>query len=204
MDETKEKGYPALNCTRLQGTESFHSGGQSLGFSLLSFWQWSVSDLVDNTQRGVLAEFLVARALGIGLSEIRRSWDSYDLTSPTGVKIEIKSAAFLQSWSQKGVSTISFNVQPRRAWDSENGYEETPRRHADVYVFALLAETRKERLDPLDLAQWEFYVLPTKVLNERKRSQHSITLKSLQALTSRIAWADLAREIETAAGKNAV
>lgn len=51
-----------------------------------------------------------------------------------------------------------------------------------MYVFALLAHTDKPTVDPRDLSQWKFYVLPTQVLNERKRSQHSITLGSLEAL----------------------
>ena len=31
-------------------------------FNLLSFWKWAASDLVDNTWRGVPAEYLVAKA----------------------------------------------------------------------------------------------------------------------------------------------
>lgn len=56
-------------------------------------------------------------------------------------------------------------------------------RHADVYVFALLKHQERDTLDPLNVAQWEFYVLPTRTLNERTRSQHSITLPSLQKIS---------------------
>ena len=35
-------------------------------------------------------------------------------------------------------------------------------RHSDVYVFCLLAyKGDKRMLDPLDLSQWEFYVVKT-------------------------------------------
>jgi hypothetical protein len=51
-----------------------------------------------------------------------------------------------------------------------------------VYVFALLAHQHQATLDPLDVAQWEFYVVPTATRDRRERSQHSITLKSLRAL----------------------
>ena len=37
-------------------------------------------------------------------------------------------------------------------------------------------------LDPLNLDQWSFYLVPTQMLNQRTRSQHSITLKSLEVL----------------------
>lgn len=54
----------------------------------------------------------------------------------------------------------------------------------------------------LDVAQWEFYVLPTAVLDARERSQHSITLKSLCALHAEpsAAYGDLPRAIEDAGG----
>ena len=54
---------------------------------------------MDNTARGTLAEFLVAAALGL-LDTPRLEWDSYDLKTRTGVTIEVKSAAYIQSWKQ--------------------------------------------------------------------------------------------------------
>jgi hypothetical protein len=48
-----------------------------------------------------------------------------------------------------------------------------------VYVFALLAARNKATVDPLDLTQWEFYVLPTKVLEAQCPSQKTIRLASL-------------------------
>lgn len=59
------------------------------------------------------------------------------------------------------------------------------KRQADVYVFALLAHTDKATVDPLNVKHWRFYVVPTRVLNARTRSQHSITLNSLCALCGR-------------------
>ena len=70
-------------------------------------------------------------------------------------------------------------------WDPEtNRQTGEPHRAADVYVFCLLAHKDQATLDPLNLDQWEFYVLPTVILNERKRSQHSITLPSLKKLNA--------------------
>ena len=45
------------------------------------------------------------------------------------------------------------------------------RRQAEVYVFALLAHQHGATLDPLDVAQWEFFVVPTVTLDRRERSQ---------------------------------
>ena len=85
----------------------------------------------------------------------------------------------------------------------KNTREDTPARHADVYVFALLVHKDKDMVDPLDLALWEFYVLPTSVLNERTRSQHSITLPSLKKLAGEVVKYDgLADAVRSTVGKN--
>jgi hypothetical protein len=136
-----------------------------------------------NTARGVLAEYLVAKALGISTKGIREGWLAWDLTTDDGVKIEVKSAAFLQSWHQSKLSEILFLVPPKRGWNPDtNQMEAVLKYHADLYVFALLAHTDKTTVDPCDLRQWKFYVLPTQKLGERTRSQQSITLRSLETL----------------------
>ena len=174
-----------IEVKRRSGTETFHAGGNDLDFDLLSFWQWSCSDLLSNATRGVVAEFLVARALDIASSGVRHEWAAYDLETPDGVKIEVKSAAYLQRWYQSGPSQITFLVPKTRAWDPKtNRLSDQRARQADVYVFALLHHQDKATINPLDLDQWVFYVLPTAVLDSRTRSQHSITLRTLQRLAS--------------------
>jgi hypothetical protein len=174
-----------LNLSRIQhepktGSERLHRDGENLPFTLLDFWRWSTSDLVSNATRGRLAEFIVATALGISVAAVRDEWSAWDLTSPEGVKVEVKSCAYLQSWNQKRPSVITFNVRKTRAWDPDtNLLAEPSERQAQVYVFALLHHLDKVTLDPLNIAQWSFWALPTVDLNTRTRSQHSITLASL-------------------------
>jgi hypothetical protein len=75
------------------------------------------------------------------------------------------------------------------------------RRQADVYVFALLAHTDQETVDPLNLDQWRFFVLSTAVLDARTRSQQSITLRTLQDLCGgSVSYSDLARTVRDVAG----
>ena len=89
----------------------------------------------------------------------------------------------MQSWRQKELSKIVFSTRHSLAWDAETGaFGTESKRQADVYVFALLAHRQKETVDPLDLEEWEFYVLSTSALNAYTRSQRSINLKSLQQL----------------------
>jgi hypothetical protein len=56
--------YSQLVVARKTGGEQFRDGSRPLPFDLLTFWQWSASDLASNALRGRVAEFLVAQALG--------------------------------------------------------------------------------------------------------------------------------------------
>lgn len=165
-------------------------------YTLLDFWRWSASDLVSNATRGQFAEFIVGTAVGLDPKNLRVEWDSYDLETANGIKIEVKSASYIQTWSQRKFSNISFSIKPARHWDAEGGiYRGEPRRHADVYVFCLLKHKDQATLDPLKMEQWEFYILPTCCLDNYKRSQTSITLNSLQGLTAPITYGELREKI---------
>ena len=68
------------------------------------------------------------------------------------------------------------------------------RRHADLYVFCLHHHKEKETLNPLDLAQWTFYVLPTARLEsiDRFKDAKTISLNSLLTLNpSKVSFNDL-------------
>lgn len=193
--------FPRIRQKPRTGDESLHSDGRALDVSVKDFWRWSSSDLLSNTTRGIFAEFVVANALGVSLDEVRDEWGAFDLLTPKGVKVEVKSAAYIQSWHQTRLSKISFRVPKTTGWYAEtNAFDPEPRRQADVYVFALLAHKEQETIDPLDVSQWHFYVLPTTVLNERTRSQHSIALRSLAVLSGGpVSYSDLRNKVLDAA-----
>jgi len=192
-----------LTIARKVGKERFHINGNKLDFDVLSFWQWSSSDLISNATRGIVAEYIVARGLGLAERGVRDGWAAFDLETPSGIKVEVKSAAYIQSWHQKRLSSITFMTPKTRAWDADTNIQSSEsKRQADVYVFALLAHTDKTTIDPLNLDQWRFYVLPTATLDERTRSQHSITLRSLEKLCSEaITYAGLSKAVENCIGK---
>jgi len=172
----------ALAVARKNGTEPFRRDGQALPYDLLGFWQWSGSDLTNNALRGTIAEYLVACDLGVE-DGIRVEWDAYDMKSKQGVKVEVKSAAYLQSWQQAKLSSITFGIQPTLGWDSSTNISSTESiRQADVYVFALLHHQDKLTVDPLNVEQWDFYVLPAAILNEQLPAQKSISLVTLLRL----------------------
>jgi hypothetical protein len=160
------------------GDERMHADGVVVGASVLDFWRWYASDLMSNATRGCLAEYLVHRAVGGAADAVRSEWDAFDLTTPEGVRVEVKSTAYIQSWKQARESIITFRVPKTRAWSSTtNQLELVAKRQADVYVFALLHE--RTAPDPMNVLHWTFFVVATHVLDARTRSQHSITLASL-------------------------
>ncbi len=195
-----DKPLPPIAVQRRTGQEAFHTDGRVLPHSLRNFWQWSVSDLVSNVTRGRLAEFIVATAVGIDVTGVRSEWDAFDLTTPSGLKIEVKSAAHIQSWYQARLSNIVWSTPTTRAWDAAtNRLSTESKRQADVYVLALLHHQDKSSVDPLNTAQWSFFVLPTRVLDARTRSQRSIALRSLKALAGDPAdWSQLSVAVERA------
>lgn len=189
MDDTlvdKHRGYPPLPIERKTGAEPFRRGEQPIGLTLLDFWQWSGSDLIGNTARGVLAEYIVASALGLA-SQVRNDWEECDLRLPPDIKIEVKSAAYLQSWFHRDLSKIVFSVRPARKWSKETGQlSSEAKRHADVYIFCLLDHKEKASLNPLNLDQWKFYVLPTTRVDQWDRTAKSIGLSTLLMLEPRV------------------
>ncbi|MHB8160264.1 MAG: hypothetical protein ACYDGS_07250 [Thermoleophilia bacterium] len=169
-----------LHVQRKTGKEKIHASGEEFfDHTLQGFWQWSGSDLVNNALRGTLAEYLVACDIGVA-DGTRAEWDAYDLLSREAIKIEIKSAAYLQSWAQNKLSSISFDIGPTFGWNaSTNETSQEKKRQADVYIFCLFKHKKKKTVDPLDVDQWEFYVLATSLLDEKLPTQKSISLSTL-------------------------
>jgi len=186
------------------GCESFCADATPLGYTLKDFWIWSVSDLVSNATRGRLAEFIVAKALGIATDVSREEWEAFDLKTMEGKKIEVKSAAYIQSWNQSKLSSIIFSTRKTRYWDSKTNIQEREsKRQADVYVFALLTHLDKKTINPLNVKQWEFYVLSTPALGNYKRSEVSITLSSLKTLKAGpVNYDELAGKVKDALAAN--
>lgn len=145
---------------QLTSNNKFTFHGEDTGLSVVDFWSWAYSDLLNNTDRGVLAEYIVYSALLPPRFENANCWLPFDLTSPTGQRIEVKSASYLQSWDEAYHEHIQFSIAPHRAWDPKAGYSPDVKRHSDLYVFCLYKALTKD-VSPLALEYWEFYVLPT-------------------------------------------
>ena len=112
-------------------------------------------------------------------------WDTYDVLW-NGIKVEVKSSAYIQSWGQKQLSRIVFGIQPTQDWDPETGRESIEKeRRADVYVFCdeTCQDQKPSNPNPLDLSQWDFYVMATSMLNTLG-DQKTISLNQLHAMNA--------------------
>ena len=148
------------------------------------FLNWGFGEVLENRTRGILAEYIVAKALD-ALSEKRIEWDYCDLRY-RGVEIEVKSAAYVQSWEQKRPSTIGFEIGTRRwkwAHETNDMVEVAPAaRLANIYVFCLLDILDRNQAAPLDTAQWRFFVAPTATINQHLGTQKRAGLASIQRI----------------------
>ncbi|MGH8526160.1 MAG: hypothetical protein ACREXY_18730 [Gammaproteobacteria bacterium] len=122
------------------------------------FWAFAMSDLRMNNVRGYLAEFLVAKAVDAPGGRVE--WDAYDVRSPEGIKIEVKSSAHLQVWDQRRLSRIIFTGLRGRTWTPQDGESFEATFNADVYVFCVQTAQSHDEYNPLDVSQWDFYVVP--------------------------------------------
>ncbi len=187
---------PEIYAQPKKGTENFIDKDEVLNFNLIDFWRWNQSDLIENRTRGILAEFIVKQALNIK-SENRIEWDNFDLTTNSGKKIEVKSAAYIQSWEQEKFSDIKFGIAQTRGTEDHPDYDGTKKRWADFYVFCLLKHQNQRNINPLDMSQWTFYVLKTEILNKYVLEQKTIGLNALLELNPTVCkYSDLMSVIE--------
>ena len=98
----------------------------------------------------------------------------------------MKSSAYIQTWKQDRFSALTFGIAPTYYWNpATNAYEGEQRRQADVYVFCVLSHKDQSSIDPLDVSQWDFYVLGTEVLNRRVGAQKRIGLEAIRSQGAR-------------------
>lgn len=174
---------------------------QGMDATVREFWAWATSDLRDDTTRGILAEFIVAKALGVPTDTPRISWSNFDLTTPSDVSVEVKSSAYLQSWEQKKLSQIRFGGLSARTWDAKTGYGKEREVRAQVFVFALQTCQDPEKYNALDIGQWEFYVDSGEAVC--KRGSRSVGLPTLDRFAEGpFTYSELEREVEAAARRS--
>jgi len=159
------------------------------GVTACEFWQWGFSDLRLNIVRGVLAEFLVAKAVGDPANTLRDPWANYDVETPDGVTIEVKSSAYLQAWTMRRLTKPTFAGLTGRSWAPLTGTSKEREIRADVFVFCLQTAQTHREYDPLDISQWHFWVINASKI--RERSTRSVGLSFVTSNSPIYRWDQL-------------
>jgi hypothetical protein len=195
--------YPRLPVQRLAGDEVF-SGGDS-EMTVLDFWQWAYSSLNANVERGKLAEYLVARAVGVaGAPQVQEAWGDWDVLASDGTTIEVKCSSYIQDWDQNDYSRIVFSgLKARELYYSEAvkpAAEISDADYkADIYVLALQHHREHASFSVRDLGQWTFYVLTREELRDVARDAKSVSIATLvKAGVAGAPYAEPSESIRTA------
>ena len=192
--------------TQLQlqtGQEQFSYHGKTLDIKMLDFWQFQFSNIWDLQEH--IAEFLVAKALKIEKPYNRSGWTPFDILY-RGKRIEVKESGYFHSWQKEGKisnqrsfgipQTYTRDIDGNIVLNSDATY--LKERQNDLYVFCLNKGKTKEESNPLELEHWEFYVIPTKLINEQCGTNKTISLKKVREFAACIAFDQLQVEIDRA------
>lgn len=167
----------------MQGNEIFSDNGNDLTFSVLDFWRYAYGDL-NSDPRDEVAEFLVSMALGLPNSINRQEWKSYDIEY-CKKRIEVKSTSYFQTWRTDG------KVCDKKVFSIRQ------MKNNDCYVFCVLQGKTRETSVPIKVENWDFYVVPTKVLFEQYPGHKTIPLQKIQELGfSPLKYSELKQKID--------
>lgn len=172
----------------LSGKETFNVDSKSTGFTVHDFWRFQFSNLWD--MQGEVGEFVVSMALGNTEPDNKCGWTQYDIDY-RGKRIEVKTTAYYQPWKKEGQPVSqqrTFSI--RKAHEDEEDMNSPLVRNNDVYVFCLILGETQEDSNPLVLEHWEFYVIPTSVINQECGDNKSISLSKVKKLLKKISGSD--------------
>ena len=158
-------------------------------FSVLDFWKYAYGQL--EGLGDTLAEFFVAKALGIEKAENVNYWTAYDMAY-RNKRIEVKATRYVHPWNTHISKVRTFSIEPTNNsyWgNSEEGVNGGKKRsrQSEVYVFCLNNNMDIEKNDPLNMDDWVFYVVPTFEINsycEDNPEQKKISLNVVRRLAN--------------------
>jgi hypothetical protein len=190
----------------------FEGAAETPSGSALEFWQWAYGDLLDDDVKGAFAEWLVHKLLDV-VTPRRVSWANSDVITPEGVRIEVKSTSFWQSWKlldERGLpepvpkhaltaDACKIRFSGLKARDSTAVPDSSKPKSfkSDLYVFAFQNNPNPATWNAFDLRQWEFYLASAE--NLRKLGWESISLATLRTKFTRLSASELSIQ-----GKEAV
>ena len=179
----------------MQGNEKFLFQNKELEFSSLDLWKYKYSNIYNMQE--VIAEFLVEKALDMEKAWNTDSWTLFDILY-RNKRIEIKETSYYHPWNEGGETSKQrvFGITKANSnyenQNEENKYE----RQNDIYVFCLNTGTTKETANPMEIHNWEFYIVPTSVINEVCGDNKTISLGRVRKIAQKVEYVNIKRYID--------
>lgn len=183
-----------LSDKHLTGEEEFSFNGKATGMTMLEFWRWHYSEIFDLQEK--IAEFIVARALGLNEADNVGSWTLYDIDY-RNTRIEIKETSYVHAWQtdeEEKSERRSFGITKAHSKYGDSSSELA--RQNDIYVFCLNTGMTRAESNPLQLEHWEFYIVPTEVINEECGDGKSISLSRVRKMTNAVDYSQIKSVID--------
>ena len=160
---------------KLSGKEKFTQHGNETNLSILDFWQFKFSNIYNMQE--IMAEYLVAKALGKDEADNDAYWRLFDIAY-RGKRIEVKQSSYYHPWNENGKISDQriFSIAKANSSYEDNTKENRYERQNDIYVFCLNVGKTKEEANPLNLDNWQFYIVPTSFINENCGDNKTISL----------------------------
>ena len=175
----------------------FTDGGKPIGLTALDYWRFQFSNFWDAQEE--IAEFLVAKALGLSLPYNKNGWTPFDILYKNK-RVEIKATSYFHSWRGDGKVSKHREFSIAKAHGQHDEYTKVAERKNDVYVFCLNTGESFLDSDPFEMRNWEFYVVSTSVINALFGNREKLSLEHVRELTKdygRASFTDLKDTIET-------
>jgi len=143
------------------------------GVTLADFWTWAFSDLAGDRTLDTLSEFVV----GLALENLERARSSCaPPITYLGKRIEIRAARWNGSLDEWSLNNIRFDISPEFAREKKGRDMGSWRRQAECYVFCLFAHIGSNQGGPLNVENWEFYVVERESLDEHLGPKRRVKL----------------------------
>ena len=178
----------------LVGNEVFTYCGEETDMTVLEYWRWLYSELFD--LQSSIAEYIVAKALGLEKASNVGDWTLYDIEYRSK-RVEVKETSYLHAWqADEAPKSQARSFRIRKAHDVYQDSASELHRQNDIYVFCLNTGETRKAANPLQLEHWEFYIVPTAVINEKCGDANTISLSRLRSMAPAVPYPEIKAKID--------
>lgn len=174
--------------------EHFTIDGEATDMDMLDFWNWTYSNIYD--LQDTIAEYIVAKALGLEKAFNVDYWTLFDILYREK-RIEVKETSYYHSWqTDEEPKSEARNFGITKAYSEYKDSASSFERQNDIYIFCLNTGYSRSESNPLNLNNWEFYVVPTSIINDLCKNAKTISLSRLRKITKPITYKQLKTKVD--------